>query len=35
MIQKCAKMPVKMRCPVEVSMKRSPVDVHRIMEERT
>ena len=25
---------VKMRCPVEVS-KRPPVDVHRVVEERT
>ena len=34
MIQTSVKMPVKMRCPVEVS-KRPPVDVHRVVEERT
>ena len=35
MIQKCAKMPVKIRCLVEVSMKRPLADVHRVVEEKT
>ena len=35
MIQKCAMTPVKKRCPVEVSMKRTPVDMHRVVEETT